>query len=74
MQIVYKKAKASSLNNTSLKDAMTSNSKWGIWKGAMEIEYKVLLANKIWKKVDRSTYQHALTRKWVFKRKHDIND
>ena len=56
----------------SLKDTFRS-SEANVWKEAMRVEYKALLANGTWVLVDRPKHQHVLTGKCAFKRKRDIN-
>lgn len=72
VRIARKKAKTSTPDEPSLKDAMAS-SEADEWKRVMEIEYEALLANGTWELVDRPSHQHVLTGKWAFKRKRDIN-
>ena len=72
IRIARKKAKASTPDEPSLRDALASPEAEE-WKRAMQIEYEALLANGTWELVDRPTHQHVLTGKWAFKRKRDIN-
>ncbi|RVE41367.1 hypothetical protein evm_013983 [Chilo suppressalis] len=41
------------------------------WQAAMKEEFDSLLANKVWRLVDRPTDKHVVKCKWVYKRKHD---
>lgn len=43
------------------------------WRAAMKSEYDSLIANEVWKIVDRPIGQNVIKSKWVFKRKHDAS-
>lgn len=72
VRVARKKAKGSTPDMPSLKDALRS-AEADAWKEAMKVEYEALLANGTWVLVDRPKHQHVLTGKWAFKRKRDIN-
>ena len=72
VRIAQKKAKGSTPDEPSLKDALRSTEA-DAWREAMKVEYEALLANGTWILVDRPKHQHVLTGKWAFKRKRDIN-
>lgn len=72
VRIARKKAKASTPDMPSLKDALKSKEA-DAWREAMRTEYEALIANGTWVLVDRPKDQHVLTRKWAFKRKRDID-
>lgn len=43
------------------------------WKAAMQSEYDSLLANNVWRLVDRPPNENVVKCKWVFKQKHDAS-
>ena len=70
--IVRKKAKGSTLDIPSLKDAFRLTD-LDAWREVMKVVYEALLANATWVLVDCPEHPHFLTGKWAFKCKRDIN-
>ena len=66
VRVARKKAKVSTPDMPSLKDALKSNEA-NAWREAMRVEYEALIANGTWILVDRPKEQHILSSKWAFK-------
>ncbi len=72
VRVAQKKAKASTPNMLSLKNALKSDEA-DAWREVMRVEYEALIPNGTWVLVDFPNHQYILSDKWTFKRKKDIN-